>query len=673
MVMMILAAASQASESYRNRSIAGTVVRGADHQEIPGAEIVAIATDDQTCGGFACSGIDGRYRIDNLRPGNYSVQVLASGYPGPISRRVSIDEAGDATTVDFALNQDQPSSTPRSITLGDRCQIAGTVTKASDGAPLKKVSVVLESSAGDTTAFTLTSSNGTYSLPNIIPGSYTLWVTASDIDTMLISASRSVSLKRGKSYALDFAIRKFDVIKDPPCSVQGFVLEKNTHEPVRDVAVADSRGMIYDTTDADGRFSLENVPYGARDFVFAKTGYVTNYRRETLIPGESKSILLALVAVAKSKMVGPSGGVVEGANGAFVTLPPGALMQNTDISFTMLPSTDYFMGYNVSTTVNSFKILPDGIAFQQPALVTLPLLEMMPAGTEIPFSIFHSASMVFESPVSAKVTDDGRFVVFPISKVESYGAPVENCVWVMVQGSNFRVRSGESRKRTSQYCENNQSWDHRVDHPLGIKAETSVTIPSIGRYDISTQYDYNWSKSVKCQSDWCRRNYVEAVATAQLTGYVEMCVDRNLPPTARWQNTFQASSKRIRITSVTYLTGYSEQVEPSSNGILCESDNNLCTKDICQDGECIHTPNDAGIACKSACKECDPKTGLCLQYKCKDCEKCERVEAPIYGQCIPECITEADCPEPPDPCYRAICRSDGCCDQERLGDPPCDE
>jgi len=672
-ICLIMVASSSAADPRSNQAIIGSIVADNNHQEIAGAEVVAVATEDETCGGFAVSGLDGAYQIDRLRPGNYSVRVLASGYPGPVLRQVTLGSSQAMIQCDFALTMDQIAAPSPAPALGDRCQIAGTVTQASNRSPVSKVNVVLESLRGDTVAFTLTNLNGTYALANIIAGSYSLRIDAADVDSMLISAHRDVALKRGRSYTMDFALRRFDVINDPSCLIQGFVVDKLSRQPVAGVAVADWRAELTDTSDSDGRFSLENVPYGSCELTFSCNSYVTNYRQDFLIPGEAKTILLTMVPISPPKTIGATGGVVQGANGAFLTLPPGALSQNMEISLTLLPSGDYFVGYDVSAGIDGFKILPDGITFRLPVLVTLPLMERVPAGTEIPYSIFHGRSRAFGNPIVARVTDDGRFAVLPITEVDSYGIPIRDCVWVMVQGSGFRAKTREVRERTSQYCENNQSWERSVGHVLGIAVETSVTLAAIGEYEIGAHYDYCWSRPVACQSEWCRRHYVEAIAAAVVTGYVEMCADRSLSPDALWGETFLTSPKRVRITNATYLSGYGQDIMPSVDGGPCASDNNLCTEDLCQDGECVHPTGEKGVACKSACKDCDPKTGLCLGYKCKRCQRCERVDAPIYGQCVPECITEADCPEPPDPCYRAVCRSDGCCDQERVGDPPCDE
>jgi len=673
MILLAAIGTSMAEDPSWDLSIFGTIAPDRDDQVVAGTQIVVFANDDETCGGFAVSELNGSYRIEHLRPGSYSVGVLASGYPGPIFRRLTLDPSQETTQCDFALSTDQTAESPPRLTLGDRSQIAGTVTQTSIGAPVGKVSVVLESPKGDTVAFTLTNQSGTYVLPNIIPGSYAIRIDASDVDSMLIGVHRDVTLKRGKSYTMDFAMRRFDIIDDPHCLIQGFVVDKVTRQLLQGVVVSAWRAEITDTTDSDGRFVLRNVPHGLCELTLSLSGYVTNYQQDLLIPGQAKTVLLALVPISRAKTIGANGGVVQGANGSFLTLPPGALSKNTDISFTLLPSGDYFVGYDASAHTDGFKILPEGMTFRQPVLVTLPLTERLPAGTEIPFSIFHTGSRAFGGPIDARVTDDGRFAVLPITEVDSYGIPIRNCVWVMVQRSNFRLTSSEVRERTSEYCENNLSWERPLEHALGITLLTSVMVASVGEYGINLHYDYNWSRSVTCESGWCRRHYVEATAVAIANGYVEMCVDRNLSPDAGWGNTFLTSQKRVRITRVTYLSGYSQDVVPSSDGVSCASDNDLCTDDICQDGECVHPISQKGIACRSACSDCDPKTGLCMGHKCKACRRCERADAPIYGQCVPECITAADCPEPPDRCYRAVCRSDGCCDRERVGDPPCDE
>ncbi|KPL05861.1 hypothetical protein AMJ86_10580 [bacterium SM23_57] len=570
------------------------------------------------------------------------------------------------------MNPDQPAPPSRTMTLGDRGQVSGTITRASDGAPITKMVVFLETLTGDTIALTETSGNGVYSLLNVIPELYILRVVPSRRDSMVVPANRDINLKRGQILVADFALQEFKEIDNPPCMVQGTVVDSRSLELLFGVIISDRSGQYRDTTDIHGRFELQNLPFGSRDFIITKDGYVTNYRQEYLIPGEVKTLSLGLVRVAESKIVGPSGGVVEGEKGAFITIPPGALSQSTATSLSLLPMTDYFVGYTTTDVVDGIKILPDGLTFQQPVLVTLPLKEWLPADTEIPVAFFHSRSTNFTAPVLGEVTDDGRYVVFPLSRVDSYCAPSSNCRWVMVQGSQFTFTTSEVREKTPHFCENNRSWDRQVGHGTRMTVNTWVMIGQ-DSVELVTHYDFNWSHQVQCNSDWCQRHWVESVAYGVVSGYVQICAPEDLPPDADWLETLWLSEKRVRITSVTYWSGVSKKIEPCCDDERCESDDNLCTRDICQGGECVHPDNERGIACKRACKDCDPKTGLCQRYRCRECEKCEQVEPPIYGRCVPECITAADCPEPPDPCYRAICRSDGCCDQERLGDPPCDE
>jgi hypothetical protein len=674
-ILIVFIVSAQSLEDYQNLSLCGTITNITGQQQIRDAEIVAVASDDETCGGFAKSGIDGRYVIDQLRPGNYQVYILASGYPGPVSRKVSIDGSERVSSVDFALNPSEPvPAIPGKITLEkDRGMVSGKVTRASDGKPLEKIQVSLINEAGREVISTETGPDGIYILPNIIPDAYTLKIWDTMKGSLLIPFEGIVKLKRGKSTVQNATLQNYEVRQNPLCMVQGIVTDGITGQVLSDVTVRELQSLKEGRTDAKGKFVIENIPGDTREFMFYRNGYVTNYRQELLIPGEVKSIALNLMPVAESVHIGSAGGIVPGDRGATLTIPPGALMQDKEISLTILPVKDYFVGYNTIELVDGFKIFPDNLIFTKPVQVSLPLNDRQPAGTQISISFFHPNSMSFSDPIIGKVSDDGRNLIFSITRVESYGVPRSGCVWQAIPGTNRNFNIGEIRERIQPFCENHESWKRIVNQPIRFVFELEFNLPVRGRWRLAETFDYNWNGEVECSSDWCKRSYVVVLASGvSATAYAEWCVDPNMRPD-QTPDAFAHAPIRAHITNISYQIGLSRDDESCTDGLKCEDDNNLCTKDVCQAGECVHPDNEKGIICKSNCRECNPNTGECWNFECKKCEKCERTGAPEYGKCVPECITAADCPEPPDPCYRAICRADHCCDQEPVGDPPCDK
>jgi hypothetical protein len=666
---------ARSAQPYKDHHIEGSVVCGLDRIAVPGAEIVAVATDDETCGGFAYADADGLFRIDHLRPGNFTVRVLASGFPGPVIQKVKISSNTASSDLDIVLNSQHSSgASSESITLeGNRGSVSGTVTKASDGSPMENVRVVLEAKGGEEVVAVQTGSDGRYVLPNVIPDIYTLRVIVPDEDSGFVPSQRDINLNRGQRLIVDFALQEYRIIENPLCVVEGTVVDALTGEPLPAVSIKQQIATRNQKTDANGKFRLSDVPYGPRVLSFSKSGYVTNYQREVLIPGEIKSLSMKLMPVALSRPVGPSGGVIGSSNGSFMTIPSGALDKVTEISLTTLPSEDYFQGYNTHQVVNAFKILPDGLTFLKPASLNLPLKERLPAGTEFSVSMFRSETLEFGTPIIGRVSDNGKFLVISLTSIQSYGIPRRECLWVKIQNSDFAVQARSTGGPMEHYCENHRSWVRTISHSLNFHVQNSVEIPDLGEVPIDLHYVYNWYEDISCKSDWCRRNYIVPVAYGTLVGYVEMCVDPQFPPQTPLKQIFGRSEKRVRITSATYNSGHWQNEVPCADGVICQEDEDLCTKDICQGGECTHPDTDAAIDCRRQCRYCDSGSGGCAESFCKRCEKCEERAAPVYGECVPECISAADCPEPADPCYRAFCRSDHCCDQERLGDPPCDE
>ena len=170
-------------------SISGNITESAGHQPLDGATVTAYASNG-LFGGSAATDSQGNYTIQNLRalpsPGGYRVCVS----PPSFSSSPPMPTDGWAprcyTNVAWNGNSPVPSAATKlslkagqkrkgvNVALGLAGAISGTVTQAGGGSnPVSGVSVfVYTPQRGTVGFFTLSASDGTYTVSNIPPGSY---------------------------------------------------------------------------------------------------------------------------------------------------------------------------------------------------------------------------------------------------------------------------------------------------------------------------------------------------------------------------------------------------------------------------------------------------------------------------------------------------------------------
>lgn len=153
--------------------ISGTVTSAADGQGIGG--ITVEASDATGDFGSACTGSDGSYSISPLPAGSYTVvfnpqattcgpaqDLVQQTYNGPRSSggTVSVDGSTGVSGVDAALQSGGA--------------IAGTVTDAGTRQPVADIPVLVYTPAGAAAASGCTGADGTYSIPGLATGTYTV-------------------------------------------------------------------------------------------------------------------------------------------------------------------------------------------------------------------------------------------------------------------------------------------------------------------------------------------------------------------------------------------------------------------------------------------------------------------------------------------------------------------
>jgi hypothetical protein len=78
----------------------------------------------------------------------------------------------------------------------------------------------------------------------------------------------------------------------------GVVRESSTERPIDDVRVSLSPGAIAATTNANGRFTLDKIPYGRYEIRFERVGYTTRIDTMNVGPGRPVDLNVHLAADA---------------------------------------------------------------------------------------------------------------------------------------------------------------------------------------------------------------------------------------------------------------------------------------------------------------------------------------------------------------------------------------
>jgi hypothetical protein len=141
----------------------------------------------------------------------------------------------------------------------------------------------------------------------------------------------------------------------------------------------------------------------------------------TTYPGISSTVsvqVLPQVSLGGSNWISSAqGGSVSTTDGAAsLDVPPGALPTNAFISIARILGTNLPAAAPGRRLLGGVRFAPDGIVFNQPVTITLPLAERRPPGTVIALKYFIRATSTFvDNGLTATVTANGREAVGQIS------------------------------------------------------------------------------------------------------------------------------------------------------------------------------------------------------------------------------------------------------------------
>jgi hypothetical protein len=181
----------------------------------------------------------GNYIISDVPTGTYTLNASAQGY-NTGTQGATVNE-NLTIAVNFAL-----------VLLPTTGEISGRVTNMS-GEPIFSAGVNL-AEVGDSV---LTDESGTYRFPNVLPGSYTVNVTASGYN----NPSRTVSVNAGQTTSADFKLEKVT-----NGTIIGIITDSE-NKGITGARVYVGVTKLSATTDNSGKYEISNVPKGWHEVV----------------------------------------------------------------------------------------------------------------------------------------------------------------------------------------------------------------------------------------------------------------------------------------------------------------------------------------------------------------------------------------------------------------------
>ncbi|MBU3137183.1 carboxypeptidase regulatory-like domain-containing protein, partial [Clostridium gasigenes] len=224
---------------------------------------------------------NGKYKFENVVPGNYTVSVDETTLPAGMQKTYELDNTLDnnvsISLIAGQIKEDVDFGFVKPATIGDTVWSDENGNGAQDagevGIPNVKVKIV-DGSGNVVTA--TTDSNGKYKFENVVPGNYTVSVDETtlpagmqktyEIDNILDN-NVSVSLTEGQiKEDVDFGFREPATVGDTVWNdINGNGIQEAGEAGIPNVKVklVDGSGNIVTvTTDSNGKYKFENVVLG---------------------------------------------------------------------------------------------------------------------------------------------------------------------------------------------------------------------------------------------------------------------------------------------------------------------------------------------------------------------------------------------------------------------------
>jgi len=244
--------------NHEGEPLAGAVLRATD-----GAAVAEAVADE-----------GGHYMLEGLAVGVYSVTARSQGYVDSSWENIHV-LGGHSVRVDFALHRSEVAPTVGSIT--------GTVTDVQAHAIFGALVVVTQ---GATSRQATTGDHGSYRLPELLPGDYTLSIAKEGYT----SATVQGSVTAGHATTLNVHLALLEVPTHG--RIIGSVMSAGHAVAGARVELNNGRHTL---TGVHGTFELEEVPAGEYTVTISKDGYDAITRTVTVLPDMATHLEVILV------------------------------------------------------------------------------------------------------------------------------------------------------------------------------------------------------------------------------------------------------------------------------------------------------------------------------------------------------------------------------------------
>ena len=272
----------------------------------------------------------GEYLIEHLRPGTYYVRANANGVNVYYNNAYSLGSASQVTVVDEAVTNNIDFVIPEII---ERGSISGTITNQ-DGSPFASTSVYgkgVDGTSANSNGYT--NSSGEYTMSNIQPGSYVVYVSETDIPNYYYGGTYDENAATRVEITPGLDVTNIDIqTADKHYSNVYGTVENVTGDPIDNATVyLNATNSSYNTTTGpDGAFAFTDVfPSDSYSIQAQKTGYYTTIN-SLIVPPDSD--VTGVVVTLTDYNGGNIAGTVKDASGNFL---PDAYLDIT-MSFSIL-------------------------------------------------------------------------------------------------------------------------------------------------------------------------------------------------------------------------------------------------------------------------------------------------------------------------------------------------
>lgn len=426
--------------------------------------------------------------------------------------------------------------------------------------------------------------------------------------------------------------RSLVLINDTTGLLSGEILDYQTNNPIKN-AIITIYGYNPVYSDSVGYFETKVIKGGENYIIIEKEGYVTNAQKLEILNGWELKVNIKLVKLNIPTIVGVNGGVIKAQDGAKIYIPKNALQKETEISVTIIPLDAYFFGFpymNIPKPfINMYKLLPDGLIFAKEIKISIPIQNKIKEISGIASENFQSLHIESSDFNPEKLTEE----------ISSRNNISENGDTLFLQLKKFPKSfigpypPGTCNRKCGE-------WE-LVEKPT----KESLRIGNCLEGTLSISFGFNWyfgatvSYSQTLKAPCCMKEYlIGSIQIYNMVCFYDICdpFDNVLIEDFVWETIHKTDNINIETVIIPCCEG------DAANPVCCEK-NTQCYKWICSGGAAKKVDLPICEECRKQCKQCDPETGKCINFKCADNEKCCDGVCISKNDCCPTCPSGQQC------------------------------